>query len=157
MDAQDANPEMPKRPAPPIQGGHPDLPQLPQGLRPGLSCRTPAGVPCRFPGLTPWAVLLDPCGVPFRFPGLAPWAFLPDPCGVLFRFPGLTPWAFLPDPCGVLLSFPELVRFLTAYETIELQCQVCPAAGAWRCRPKPPLPAMADYLKNARRRRAICL
>ena len=73
------------------------------------------------------------------------------------RFPGLAPWAFLPDPCGVLLSFPELVRFLTAYETIELQCQVCPAAGAWRCRPKPPLPAMADYLKNARRRTAICL
>jgi len=45
MGAQDANPEKPKRPAPPIQGGHPDLPQ--------------------FPGLAHWAVLPDPCGVLF--------------------------------------------------------------------------------------------
>ncbi|MBP1598941.1 MAG: hypothetical protein H6Q05_4318 [Acidobacteria bacterium] len=43
MDGQDANLEKPKRPAPPIQGGHSDLAQ--------------------FPGLAPWAVLPDPCGV----------------------------------------------------------------------------------------------
>ena len=45
IDAQDASLEMPKRPAPPFQGGHPDL--------------------TRFPGLAPWAVLPDPCGVLF--------------------------------------------------------------------------------------------
>ncbi|MBP1597268.1 MAG: hypothetical protein H6Q05_2645 [Acidobacteria bacterium] len=85
MDAQDANPEMPKRPAPPIQGGHPDLHQ--------------------FPGLAPRAVLPDPCGGPFRFPGLAPWAVLPDPCGVLFDSQGLRPGAVLPDTCGVPFDF----------------------------------------------------
>ena len=45
MDAQDASPEKPKRPAPPIQGGHADLP--------------------KFPGLAPRAVLPDPWGVLF--------------------------------------------------------------------------------------------
>jgi len=33
IDGQDANREKPKRPAPPIQGGHPGLPQFP-GLAP---------------------------------------------------------------------------------------------------------------------------
>ena len=67
MDAQDANPETPKRPAPPIQGGHRDLRQ--------------------FPGLAPWAVLPDPCGVPFDFLTGSPGLFLAqrvdgiDACG----------------------------------------------------------------------------
>ena len=48
IDAQDANPEKPKQPAPPIQGGHPDLPQ--------------------FPGPAPWAVLPVPPAGSFSIP-----------------------------------------------------------------------------------------
>ena len=45
MDAQDTSPERAKRPAPPLQGGHLDLPE--------------------FPGLAPWVFLPDPFGVLF--------------------------------------------------------------------------------------------